>query len=804
MFIVNPDVAVTEVGKGRALAYIKGSESAITLSQVEYWLFLEVDANAFTSPEALAIKTESSLSSIFEAISRLKDEKIIFDSIVESRAKSKLSFLERVDKYSFKVGYANSLPLISWYINSLNWRILGLKFFPYLIIISLVATYGFYFSSVRPLGKIIIDDFFYAPSIYEAFLIFTITNFLAAIYKIAVGAGTKYGTKTLYLKLLAGFNPVFDTDEDVGYTKPLKCSRKEYLYYVASPTILRIYILLLCIALVYIMYPFSGSISSRLLSILFTTINISWMAFFWQLIPSPGTLSVKFLEIYGIIPFKYLGPSVKRVVLLFAGKNVDQDKRETLKSAVYLLMTVFLIFFKVVFLGFWVLPQISIGIPHFLGQWTSQIVILVLGFLSFRYLTHTVRPKGASNQDVGKVVGQQLNQSIDRFLNKLGPKKRIALIVAAVMLFPFGSSISGVARVQENMSLQINSSESEISYVRTIFKKGPSAVPVSKGETILELTSEGLELRLKQLNENLVALEQDELILTNERDALLEGGSIYENSKNKTEDVLISASSVRALTSEKQSLQRQLAILKSQAETYELLATQGIVSRIQYQDKLLEYEIAKVNYSDAANSLESALATGRKALRDEKVEQTLKIGEELKSKTSELRQVRASIAKENAELIDTEARIKNLTVKAPFDCVVASDTSLLEGKAIGLGDEIISIKAVPTQRITVSIPEYDRNEIALGDPVEIRLYSKIFSKNTGYLYGNIDAVSPASEIDKDQEQIEVNVLVNESLSDSMIGATGVGKIRSGYTCLLVNLIKPLARFVEVDMWQYVP
>ena len=202
--------------------------------------------------------------------------------------------------------------------------------------------------------------------------------------------------------------------------------------------------------------------------------------------------------------------------------------------------------------------------------------------------------------------------------------------------------------------------------------------------------------------------------------------------------------------------------------------------------------------------MDSALANGRKALRDENVEQTLKIGEELKSKTSELRQVRASIAKENAELIDLEARQENLTIKAPFDCVVSSDTSLLDGKAIGLGDEIISIKAVPTERISVSIAEYDRNEIALGDPVEIRLYSKIASRNTGYLYGNIDAISPASEVDKDQELIDVNVRINQSLSDSMIGATGVGKIRSGFTCLLLNFLRPLIRFVEVDMWQYVP
>ena len=117
---------------------------------------------------------------------------------------------------------------------------------------------------------------------------------------------------------------------------------------------------------------------------------------------------------------------------------------------------------------------------------------------------------------------------------------------------------------------------------------------------------------------------------------------------------------------------------------------------------------------------------------------------------------------------------------------------------------IVSVKAVPTQRVTVAIPEYDRNEINIDDPVEIRLYSKIFSKNTGYLYGYIDAISPVSEIDKDQEQIEVNVRVGQNLSDSMLGATGIGKIRSGFTCLFFNILRPLARFVEVDLWQYFP
>ncbi len=804
MYIVNEGVKIAEIGQGRALAYIQGSGQAINLSQIEYCLYLEIKATNFSDPETFANKIDSSLTSVYEALSNLKEYAVITDVKPVEQRKEKFRFLQRVDKYLFKIGKATDLPLISFSISSPRWRHWGIRFTPYLLVISLVAVYGFYFSPVRPLGKIISDDFFYAPSIYEAFSLFTITNFLTAIYKIAVGSGTKYGKDTLYLRFLAGFNPVFETDEDVGYMRSLKCSRREYFYYVAAPTVLRVYLLVLCIALVYLFYPFFGSISSRFLSLIFTTINISWMALIWQVIPSPGTLAVKVMEIYGIIPFKYLGPSVKRLILYATQKDSETDKVELTKSALYVGMTLLLILLKIAFLGFWVLPQISIGIPHFLGQWTSQIVILILGYLSFRYLTYTVKPKGISDKNIGKAVGKEVNRHINSLFHRLGSKTKLYLLIALVLFFPFGSSISGVARVQENMSLDIKSSEPETVVVTKILKTGPSSSPVLRGDKILELSSEGLNLRLNQAKENLIALEQDQEIILNERDSLLEGGSVYENSKNKTEDVVISTSSIKALQAEKISLLKQLDILQSQSDTYKQLAKVGIVSRIQYQDKLLEYEASKIKYSEAVQGLESALASGRKAIRDEKVEQTLRIGEELKSKTSELRQVRASIAKENAELTDLENRINQLIINAPFDCVIESDTSLLEGKSIGIGEEIISVKAVPTQRVTVAIAEYDRNEISIDDPVEIRLYSKIFSKNTGYLYGYIDAISPVSEIDKDQEQIEVNVRVGENLSDSMLGASGIGKIRSGFTCLLFNILRPLARFVEVDLWQYVP
>ena len=206
------------------------------------------------------------------------------------------------------------------------------------------------------------------------------------------------------------------------------------------------------------------------------------MALIWQVIPSPGTLAVKVMEIYGVIPFKYLGPSVKRLILYATQKNSNVDKSELTKSALYVGMTLLLILLKIAFLGFWVLPQISIGIPHFLGQWTSQIVILILGYLSIRYLLYTIKPKGISDKNIGIAVGKELNQQINTMFSRIGSKTKVALLIALVLLFPFGSSISGVARVQENMSLDIKSSEPETVLVTKIFKTGPSSSQVLRGE----------------------------------------------------------------------------------------------------------------------------------------------------------------------------------------------------------------------------------------------------------------------------------------------------------------------------------
>ena len=100
-----------------------------------------------------------------------------------------------------------------------------------------------------------------------------------------------------------------------------------------------------CVLPLSIYFPFTSSISSRLLSIIFTT-NISWMALIWQVLS--GTLAVKVMEIYGVIPFKYLGPSVKRLILYT--QRIGMSIKVNTKSALYVGMTLLLILLKIAFL----------------------------------------------------------------------------------------------------------------------------------------------------------------------------------------------------------------------------------------------------------------------------------------------------------------------------------------------------------------------------------------------------------------------------------------------------------------------
>jgi multidrug resistance efflux pump len=820
------DVKLADGPRGSGLCYWPKDGKSLELSSSLYPVAKILRSTSYLSIKELASQTGQNELEVSANVDALIDLSILQKvnlngpNSVDERHRGGIN-IKRVEPYKYYLGEITSVKPLKYAFEFANWSALGRSVFPIMLVLGGWQIYGFYFSPGRSFGAEIKSDLFFSPSIYEAFIVFTVTNLLTILYKIAIGTGKSYGSGSLYVKLLAGFNPVFDTKEDSVYqSSNLKVSKYEYLYYIGSPVVARFYLLMICIFLVNFAYPYLTASNRFALSILMTTINISWMALLWQLIPSPGTLSIKILELYRVIPSNLLGLSL-RVTLqdLLSSKAENRTCLGLKRYKLFLLISLTLLVFKSLFLFLWVLPQVSAGVPTFLGDWTRQFVVLFLAILTVRFMLYSYLPR--RHQGVVQDAGTNLETTIRKpnapniksntlfdsdVIGRIRPffTKKLTVLICIIFVFPFGSSVAGSAIVEENMSLGINSSELESSYVSKVLKVGPSTVTVRKDEPILVLNSEGLRLAVTLSSESIAGLKAERQILEVQQKSLEKGGSKYETGLNKSEDVLINASDLESKRQELRSLQRQYDIAKSQLTRFKILLASGAVSELQYEDKKIDLEEVLVKKVDAQNKLTASISSLVKAQRNESVEQAIKLDEDRKSVANELKKVDASLAQEQSNLRSLEQRIRLLTLRAPFDCVIETDTSLLEGKNIAFGDAILSVKAVPTERVIVKIPEYSRTEVMVGDRVEVRLYSRVFSRVSGHLSGRVIQISPISTIEEDQEQLHVTVNVDESLHDSMIGATGTAKIRTGYTCLLLNLLKPLARFAEVDLWQYLP
>ena len=748
------------------------------------------------------------------------NEDLSYNHPLPDESKREFIHLTRVDKYKFLIGDLAGIKQLSRLFQLTDWSRQGRRFLPLILVVSTIALYSFYFSPVRPLGTTIKQATLYSPSIYEVFFVFVTTNIATVVYKVAVGAGKSYGSTKLYLKLLAGFHPVFETEEDPPYSSRAKSTKSEYFFYVTSTIVARLYILIGSILILTIFYPFLTSLGRHISSYLLTAINLSLVAIGWQLIPSPGTLSVKVMEIYGLLPTNLLGQSMRLTLKSSLRISPHTSGHNTInRYRLFFLFSVILVILKLAFLSLYVLPEMSLGIPNILGEWTQQLVLLGLFILSVRFFLYSFTPKPAKSLLPGgtgtpeafsnkenqlPLRGNTLFESDRIKFAKYFKNKAFLITLLIILLFPFASSVAGSATVEENMSLLIKSNEKEPSYVSSVYAEGPSSIVIRRGAPILALDSDSLRLAQSTSQDSIESLKAQRSLLEIEKKALENGGSTYEESRNRSEDVLINASDIASSIEQLKSLSRQLLLSEDQAKRYKGLVASGAVSELQYQDKKKEIEDILVKKLQTINQIETARLSLTKAKRDKNIDQNLKIQEDMKSTIDQIKKTDASLRQEKSNLASLNRRLSMLTIRAPFDCVIETDTSLLEGKTIRFGDEIVSVKAVPTEKINVQIPEYNRSDVSTGDNVEIRLYSRVASKVSGYLSGVVEKISPVSTTDIDQEKLNVIVKIDQSLHNSMIGATGTAKIRTGFTCLLFNLLKPVARFVEVDLWQYLP
>ncbi|MEB3308565.1 MAG: HlyD family efflux transporter periplasmic adaptor subunit [Cyanobacteriota bacterium] len=776
--------------------------------------------------------SEDSLKSALEALVSLqilKKEDIPTLQKIETEPEETRKSV-RIDRYEYFIADIDRVLLFGFLPEKIDFFKLNAKLLPWMLLIAAVQIYSFFLSPSRPLGSKINLSLIYTPSIFEVIIIFLLCNLSSVLFKISVGSRFSFGSSNLYLRLLAGFSPFFASDKDPNYSENLGISRLEYFLYLASPQVMRLYLMMLGILIINLAYPFTTRAAEIVLSSLFTVINLSLFSFFWQSIPSPGTLGYKTLEVLNLIPPQLFGLSVRKTLKTLVRSDGESSINGLFREKRYklfLIGMVLLVLAKVAFLLIIVLPQVSIGLPTIFGRWSSQIFYLILLFAVVRYMTYTYAPKSnrkskeastqrnanrsVNSQSINQAINQKDNKNYARSSNpeshfqkfnlkkSLFAQKWFILVLIIILLFPIPSNVIGSATVEESMSLEIKSSEPETVTIQKVYHQGPSSEIIRRDLPLLQLQSPALEDLIEKSKSNIQSYKSDVSLLIIEAEALKQGSRVVE-AKGKTDSVEQGVESKNATIQQIASLEKQLYILNDQVRRYKGLTAAGAVSELQYQEKLLEAETAQSNLNTAISELKKSTVELRRSRREELLEQSIRIGEDLRSNQDKLIKANSALINEEKTLAELNRRRKGLSVKAPFDCVVNSDTSLLLGKTVVVGEALISVKSVPTEFVVINIPEYNRSEIQIGDRVDVRLYTTYAVT----LHGKINSISPVAAEEDSQEQLSLGMKFDKKLPDAFIGSTGTAKIRTGYSCLLLNILKPIARFVYVDLWQFLP
>ena len=121
------------------------------------------------------------------------------------------------------------------------------------------------------------------------------------------------------------------------------------------------------------------------------------------------------------------------------------------------------------------------------------------------------------------------------------------------------------------------------------------------------------------------------------------------------------------------------------------------------------------------------------------------------------------------------------------------------GSYIEQGETFASIENSGTIQGEISIPESEANLIRPGGSVEIKLSAYA----THAFEGRVLSIEPTTS--EERERRFVTVIVEIADSEQLItGMSGYAKVKGENMPIIAAFSRPIIRFVQVEMWSWVP
>jgi len=504
-----------------------------------------------------------------------------------------------------------------------------------------------------------------------------------------------------------------------------------------------------------------------------------------------------------------------------------------------------LLAYAIILLGVWgilavkITTSIASGLvstfPNILGRSTSFIILCLVILMVWRWaIPKILKLKGKRDNTQSSFV-EDSNRESDDVINRSQPSrlkfsKGIKLLLlfglCIVLLIPFPYRPGGQIQLLPPKQQQIQAPVSG-KIVQVLFNGGDGQF-IQSGTKIATITSTELENNILTLQEQIkgqqatletkqynlkkllatprveevevarkpIEIAKEELEAT--QALLAQTREELEVARKRLEAAIVRARYSQEEVSRLESLYQEGAFAlqrleeaKKQAET-DQIAIEANRKRLSAQQKAVE-EISK------------SLSAKQKILEEAQAKLNLVLAgtppDDIEAARQEVEATRAELNRLQQELKYAQEKRQSTQLVMPLDgYLIDPYLNRKIGSYINQGDNFAVAQDKQKNLGEIELPEYDAGEIPVGTKAEV----KLLAYPNDPIIGKVISVEPATSEEAYGRVVNVVIEFDNPEKELKSGMSGYGKIHVGKKPLIVLLTRPIIRFIQIELWSWLP
>lgn len=467
-----------------------------------------------------------------------------------------------------------------------------------------------------------------------------------------------------------------------------------------------------------------------------------------------------------------------------------------------------------------IIEQISKGFmqafPDIFGRATQYILIAVIGFFVIRWavgkLMHKPnkgRAKATDDDDEDLDFDDEDGDTSEEsagFREFFQRHKTLAifLVLGALMFVPFayrpGGEIQVLPPVQQQIQAPVTGRIADVHF------EGGDGKLIPKGTLVAKMISSEIENDLLTLEQSrsqqLATIDKLKSEL-----AKLQYGARSEEITGAEAKLQQTVEQMSVAQQELESAKVSSAYSTMVLPRMEKLYKSGSLALLQFEEAKKAAEIDKINVEKASKNLASLTKARDEAQSQLNLVKSGARPEDIDAARHSVEAAQAELSRIEQNIVYTKQQQTEAALLMPFEgYLVDSHLDFKKGIYLKQGEMYAVAQNNSQPLVEVQLPEYDMEGVEVGATTQVKLYAYPNSSLKGKVLSIQPAALPTSTTSPEAVTRLFRVLIEVEKPPFVLkaGMTGYAKINAGYQPLGMLLARPIVRFIQIEMWSWLP